>query len=144
MTAHINHSHDHSHSFLEGHDHCDVLHLEESLPCAALVAPQNPCTTTKPAPSSSSSKKKKSRKYEQDNNFRAAVIHVVADAFVSLLVIAAISIAGNVPNTRFLDPLVAVIGAFVILSWAATLMYDTSMNLLDVAPDLKLNSALKR
>jgi Co/Zn/Cd efflux system component len=90
------------------------------------------------------SKKRKKAKYEQDNNYRAAVFHVVADAFVSVLVIAAIVIAGNVKAAYFLDPLVAIIGSFVILSWAYTLIYDTSSNLLDVAPDSKLNKALKR
>lgn len=38
---------------------------------------------------------KKQQKYEQDNNFRAAVLHVVADAFVSVLTIVAIALAGN-------------------------------------------------
>ena len=50
------------------------------------------------------------QKYEIDNNFQAAIIHVVADAFVSVLVIIAIVIAGNVKGALFLDPLVAIIG----------------------------------
>lgn len=78
-----------------------------------------------------------------DNNFRAAILHVVMDAFVSVLVIIAISIAGTVPHTNFLDPLAAIIGSFVILSWAYQLIRDTSSNLLDMNPDLKMTAKLQ-
>jgi Co/Zn/Cd efflux system component len=55
------------------------------------------------------------KKYQIDNNFRAALIHVLADAIVSVFVIVALVIVGNVKNTMFLDPLVAVIGFLVFL-----------------------------
>jgi cation diffusion facilitator family transporter len=74
---------------------------------------------------------------------RAAVIHVVADAFVSVLVIIAIIVAGNVPNCGWMDPLVGIIGSFVILNWAYVLVVDTTANLLDLNPDPKLVEKLQ-
>ena len=140
------HGHDHDHQsslssasrgrLLEGHDHNEVFHEELT---ESIVGSNKDLLD-----SSTKKKAKKPKKYEQDNNFRAAIIHVVADAFVSLLVIAAICIAGNVPGAGFLDPMVAIIGSFVIVSWGIQLMSDTSMNLLDITPDQKLNNALTR
>jgi Co/Zn/Cd efflux system component len=84
----------------------------------------------------------RAKKYERDNNFRAAVTHVLADAFVSVLVIVALGVASAVPAAGFLDPLVAIIGAFVILSWAVQLVRDAGSTLLDVTPDAGLSDAL--
>ena len=82
-------------------------------------------------------------KYHRDNNFRSALCHVMADSFVSTLVVIALVIIGNVPHTNFLDPLIAIIGAFVILSWAISLIRDTTENLLDTCPDTELTRALR-
>lgn len=86
----------------------------------------------------------KKKKYEHDNNFRGALLHVVADAFVSIIAIVSISIAGNVDGAYFLDPVAGMIGAFVIISWGFQLVIDSSMALLDIAPDLLLNDKIKR
>ena len=91
----------------------------------------------------SNKKKNKKEKYEADNNFRAAIIHVVADAVVSVLVIIALVLAGNIKQCYFLDPLVGVIGSLVILSWGVQLLNDTTSSLLDMVPDNKLNQALR-
>ena len=86
----------------------------------------------------------KDAKYHHDNNFRAALYHVVADAFVSVLVVIAIAIAGSVPGAWFLDPLVAIIGSLVIISWVYSLFIATVESLLDMTPDLRLNELLKK
>ena len=86
----------------------------------------------------------KNAKYHHDNNFRAALYHVVADAFVSVLVVIAIAIAGSVPSAWFLDPLVAIIGSLVIISWVYSLFIATVESLLDMSPDLNLNDRLKK
>ena len=83
-------------------------------------------------------------KYHHDNNFRAALYHVVADAFVSILVVIAIAISGSVPGAWFLDPLVAIIGSLVIISWVYSLFIATVESLLDMTPDLQLNALLKK
>ena len=85
----------------------------------------------------------KARKYESDNNFRAAILHVVADAFVSVLTILAIAIAGTVPGAWFLNPAVGIVGSLVIMSWAFQLANDTMGALLDLAPDALLNDKLR-
>ena len=65
-----------------------------------------------------------------DHNMRAAYVHVLADAATSLLAIAALA-AGLFFGISFLDPLVGVIGAFVIASWAYGLIRDSALVLLD-------------
>jgi cation diffusion facilitator family transporter len=70
----------------------------------------------------------------RDNNMRAAVVHVLADAAVSLLVIAGLSL-GWYFGWTFMDPVVGVVGAAVIAAWAYTLIRDTGAILLDMTPD---------
>ena len=82
------------------------------------------------------------QKYEQDNNFRAAVLHVLADAFVSVLTIIAIAVAGTVRGAWFLNPAVGIVGAGVIISWAYQLIGDTVSPLLDLSPDPALNDKI--
>ena len=87
-------------------------------------------------------------KHEIDNNFRASFYHVVADAFVSFLVIIAIILAGNVKVLYWADPIAGIIGAGVIISWAYQLILDSGANLLDMCPDplvsKKLSALLER
>ncbi|MGH6671344.1 MAG: CDF family Co(II)/Ni(II) efflux transporter DmeF [Xanthobacteraceae bacterium] len=70
----------------------------------------------------------------RDNNMRAAIVHVLADAAVSLLVIIGLSIGWYLGWT-FMDPIVGLIGAVVIAAWAYTLIRDTGAILLDMNPD---------
>lgn len=71
---------------------------------------------------------------ERDNNMRSAIVHVLADATVSVLVIAGLSL-GWYFGWTFMDPLVGLIGAIVIAAWAYTLIRDTGAILLDMNPD---------
>lgn len=82
--------------------------------------------------------------FHNDNSYTAAICHVVADAFVSLLLVGALLIIHYYPSAHYLDPIVAIIGSFVILSWSRTLMMDCSANLLDTNPDLKMTEALRK
>jgi cation diffusion facilitator family transporter len=65
-----------------------------------------------------------------DLNLKAAYIHVVADAFTSVLAIVAL-LAGKYAGWSWLDPLMGVIGAGVILVWAYRLISESSSVLLD-------------
>lgn len=69
-----------------------------------------------------------------DNNMRAAILHVIADAGVSAAVIVGLSLA-YVFGWLFLDPLAALAGAVVIASWSWQLIRDTGAMLLDMNPD---------
>jgi cation diffusion facilitator family transporter len=77
-----------------------------------------------------------------DNNMRAAYVHVLADAATSLLAIMALA-CGYYFGLGFLDPVAALIGAFVIASWAYGLIKDSAMVLLDADADPKLSGAIK-
>ena len=70
----------------------------------------------------------------RDNNLRAAVVHVLADAAVSILVIAGL-VVGLFFGWTWMDPAVGLVGAVVIAAWAYTLIRDTGAILLDITPD---------
>ncbi len=79
----------------------------------------------------------------RDNNMRAAVVHVIADAAVSVLVIAGLLLA-QAFDWLWLDPVAGLAGACVIASWAYGLMRDTGRILLDMNPDQTLTERLRR
>jgi cation diffusion facilitator family transporter len=79
----------------------------------------------------------------RDHNMRAAVIHVLADAAVSVLVIAGLLLA-RAFGWLWMDPLAGLIGAFVIASWSFGLIRDTGTILLDMNPDRRMADNLKR
>src|ERR1700683_1732250 len=70
----------------------------------------------------------------RDNNMRAAVVHVLADAAVSVLVIIGLTL-GRFLGWGWMDPVVGLVGAVVIAAWAYTLIRDTGAILLDMNPD---------
>lgn len=79
--------------------------------------------------------------HHADYNMRAALVHVLADAAVSVFVIAGLMLA-KLFGWLWMDPLAGVIGAIVISSWAVTLVRDTGAILLDMTPDAALVQAL--
>ena len=78
----------------------------------------------------------------RDNNMRAAVIHVMADAAVSVLVIAGLLLA-RAFGWLWMDPVAGIIGAFVIASWSYGLIRDTGAILLDMNPDKGMANRLR-
>ncbi|MDP8986107.1 MAG: CDF family Co(II)/Ni(II) efflux transporter DmeF [Pseudomonadota bacterium] len=78
----------------------------------------------------------------RDNNMRAAVIHVVADAAVSVLVIVGLLLARTF-GWLWMDPLAGIFGACVIASWSYGLIRDTGAILLDRVPDRRLAEDLR-
>ncbi|HTW33374.1 MAG TPA: CDF family Co(II)/Ni(II) efflux transporter DmeF [Rhizomicrobium sp.] len=78
-----------------------------------------------------------------DHNMRAAYVHVLADAATSVLALGALTI-GLFYGIRWLDPLVGIIGAGVIASWAYGLVRDSGMVLLDAEADPKLAKDIRR
>jgi cation diffusion facilitator family transporter len=80
---------------------------------------------------------------QRDNNMRAAVIHVIADAAVSVLVIVGLLLA-RVFGWLWMDPLAGIIGACVIASWSFGLVRDTGAILLDMNPDRPMADNLRQ
>ena len=70
----------------------------------------------------------------RDHNLRAALVHVMADAAVSVLVIVGL-LLGRLLGWVWMDPLAGLVGAVVIASWSYTLIRDTGGVLLDMTPD---------
>jgi cation diffusion facilitator family transporter len=69
--------------------------------------------------------------HHADHNIRAAFLHVVADALTSVLAIVAL-VAGLLFGAVWLDPLMGLVGAAVIMHWSIGLMRDTGAILLDM------------
>jgi cation diffusion facilitator family transporter len=69
----------------------------------------------------------------EDNNLRAAYLHVLADALTSVLAIAAL-ILGRIYGWNALDPIMGIVGGLVIARWSWGLIGATSGVLLDAEP----------
>jgi cation diffusion facilitator family transporter len=78
----------------------------------------------------------------RDNNMRAAVIHVMADAAVSVLVIVGLLLA-RAFGWLWMDPLAGIVGACVIASWSYGLIRDTGAILLDMSPDRRIERRIR-
>jgi cation diffusion facilitator family transporter len=81
--------------------------------------------------------------YHRDNNMRAAVVHVAADAAVSVLVIVGLLLA-RAFGWLWMDPLAGLIGAAVIANWSFGLMRDTGGILLDRTPDPRMADSVRK
>jgi cation diffusion facilitator family transporter len=77
-----------------------------------------------------------------DTNLRAAYVHVLADALMSILTIVGLSIAWKL-GWNFIDPLVGLVGSAVIASWAVTLLRAAGSVLLDAVPDPGLTQRIR-
>jgi cation diffusion facilitator family transporter len=78
-----------------------------------------------------------------DYNLRAAYVHVLADAATSVLALIAL-VSGAIFGLGALDPLVGLLGAFVIARWSVQLMRQTGIVLLDVEDDPGLSADIRR
>ena len=70
----------------------------------------------------------------KDQNLRAAYLHVLADAFTSVLAILALTL-GSLYGWSWLDPVMGIVGSLVIANWSWSLIRDTGATLLDYVPD---------
>jgi cation diffusion facilitator family transporter len=93
--------HDHDHDYHDHHDH----HGHEGGHHAAVSGPK-------------------------DHNLRAAYIHVIADALTSVMAIMALT-AGKFLGWAWMDPIMGIVGALVIIRWGIGLAKDTGNILLD-------------
>jgi cation diffusion facilitator family transporter len=80
---------------------------------------------------------------DRDNNMRAAVIHVIADAAVSVCVIVGLLLARTF-GWLWMDALAGIVGACVIASWSYGLIRDTGAILLDKNPDPRMANNLRQ
>jgi cation diffusion facilitator family transporter len=75
--------------------------------------------------------------HHRDLNLRAAYVHVLADAAVSVMAIVGLLTAWRLGWT-FMDPAMGIAGAIVIANWSWGLVRQAGAVLLDIAPDDQL------
>ncbi len=100
------HDHGHHHDHHQGHDHGHAHHGHEH----------------------------HGHDHHHDHNFSAAYLHVMADAFTSVLAIAALA-GGAWFGIGWLDPAVALLGAAVIGQWSFGVLRSTARALVDATED---------
>jgi len=72
--------------------------------------------------------------HHDDHNLRAAYVHVMADAAVSVLAVIGLS-AGRLLGWVWMDPLMGLVGMGVILNWSWSLVRVSGAVLLDMRPE---------
>jgi cation diffusion facilitator family transporter len=120
--GHDHHDHDHDGHDHDGHDH-DHDHHHDHDDHHDHPAGKNASTL--------------------DFNLRAAYIHIMADAFTSLLAIAALGF-GKYAGVWFLDPIMGPVGGTVIAWWAISLCRQASRQLLDVVSSPEHEAIIRR
>lgn len=78
-----------------------------------------------------------------DFNMRAAYIHIMADAFTSVLAIFALGL-GKFAGLWYLDPAMGLVGGAVITWWSVSLCRQASRQLLDVVSSTKHEEVVRR
>jgi len=73
------------------------------------------------------------RHHNADHNLRAAYVHVVADAAVSLLALLGLT-AGRTFGWVWMDPVMGIVGMLVIANWSWNLIRVSGAVLLDMQP----------
>ncbi len=126
---HHGHSHDHDHAHGHGHSHDEEHHHIDERELEERRAQPWPWTWR--------------GAHHRDNNMRAAVVHVLADAAVSVLVIVGLVLA-RAFGWLWMDPLAGLIGALVIANWSVGLLRDTGGILLDRTPDPRMAEKVRK
>lgn len=80
--------------------------------------------------------------HHHDHNLRAAYLHVLTDALTSVLAIAGL-LAGRFYGWVWMDPLMGIVGAIVIMRWSVGLMRGAGAVLLDAAPDEAMSKRIR-
>lgn len=75
---------------------------------------------------------KHAHKHKENLNFKAAYLHILADALTSVMAITALT-CGKYFGWVFLDPLIGIVGGLIILKWSVGLI-KSSFNILIGSP----------
>ena len=79
----------------------------------------------------------------RDHNMRAAYMHILADAAVSVLAIIGLLLAKSF-GWLWMDPLAGIVGALVIANWSYGLIRDTGAILTDMSPGDDLANRVRK
>ncbi len=78
----------------------------------------------------------------RDHNMRAAYVHIIADAAVSVLAIIGLLMA-RAFGWLWMDPVAGIVGALVIANWSYGLIRDTGAILTDMSPGDALGNRVR-
>jgi cation diffusion facilitator family transporter len=81
--------------------------------------------------------------HHHDLNLRSAYLHVLADGATSVLAIVAL-LGGKLWGAPWLDPVMGIVGAALVLVWAYGLLRDTGHVLLDAGMNAELVSEIRQ
>lgn len=81
--------------------------------------------------------------HHHDHNLRSAYLHVLADALTSVLAIFAL-LGAKYLDSIWMDPLMGIVGAILVIRWSAGLLRTTSAVLLDKQGPEQLREKIKR
>ena len=81
--------------------------------------------------------------HHHDHNLKSAYVHVIADALTSGLAIIALT-GGALLGLGWLDPVMGIVGAAVILWWSFGLVRGSARVLLDMEADSQTADAIRR
>jgi len=81
--------------------------------------------------------------HHHDHNLKAAYMHVLADALTSVLAIVAL-LAAKLAGLIWLDPIMGIVGAIIIIVWALGLIRETSPILLDGSIEEHYKEAIRQ
>ncbi len=81
--------------------------------------------------------------HDRDLNLRAAYVHVLADALVSVFAIGGL-ITAKFGGWAFMDPLAGLVGSAVIVSWSIGLAKQSGGILIDAVPDPALAAQMRK
>jgi len=79
--------------------------------------------------------------HHHDHNLKAAYLHVMADALTSVLAIVAL-VSGKYLGWNWLDPVMGIVGAFIITRWSFGLLKQTGPILLDASIEKEYKSKI--
>lgn len=79
----------------------------------------------------------------EDHNLRGVYLHVLADCATSVLAIIALAV-GAYAGIGWLDPVMGLVGAVLILVWARGLAMSSGKQLLDVVPSVEVERRIAR
>ena len=79
----------------------------------------------------------------RDINLRAAYLHVIADAFTSVLAIVAL-LGGLIFGWLWMDPFMGIVGSIMITRWSVTLLKESGQVLLDAENNTPLIERISR
>jgi cation diffusion facilitator family transporter len=116
--AHDDHDHDHDHDHAHDHAHHDHDHDDHD------------------------DHHHDHAHHHHDHNLRAAYIHILSDAGLGVFAIIGL-VAGRTLGWLWLDPLIGIVGAVVILRWGIALARASGNVLLDRVPDARLAAEIR-